>query len=351
MPETAAKQGDWSQLKRQADHSTGYAQGLQLRSGLYAISRLLQDKEAVAYFSDGSIRGQWRPSGDIQSDDIGAPSGESIPRVAQAYFDAIIQQLSRNGWEFKKSFTNEESMEPVATEISTLGQDIDATLDDVSQWTPAQLASAILQADVESDMPKLREMILVAEDTGFAVGQSNQLAPWLLSFAERHRDSNDPQDEAAVWSAIRTGASMLTPDAAGSLRLLLEPGHSIETSLVTVKMLGRIFEAQPPTDVDQHMDLAAEVRQIADSLLNRYAITISQSAAMVHLAIYALVAMADGNTQGVVETVRGLGVAWFTRRTTRKLRELRDTWASRPTPVSDGPRGILDNALQTLEQD
>ena len=49
---------------------------------------------------------------------------------------------------------------------------------------------------------------------------------------------------------------------------------------MTVKMLGRIFEAQPPADVDQYPELAAEVRQIAESLLNRYAIASSQSAAM-----------------------------------------------------------------------
>lgn len=349
MPEPAAVQRNWPQPKRQADHSTGYAQGLQLRSGLYAISRLLQDEEAVAYFSDGSIRGQWRPSGDPQSDDIDAPSGRLTPEMARVVIDALKQHDL--AWESEETFADEEPVEPAVTERPAIGQDIDTTLDDVSQWTPDQLASAILQADVESDMPKLREMILAAEDTGFTVDQSNQLAPWLLNFAERHRDSNDPQDEAAVWSAIRTGASMLTPDAADGLRLLLEPGHSIETSLVTVKMLGRIFEAQPPAEVDQHEGLTTEVRQIADSLLNRYAITVSQSAAMAHLAIYALVAMADSNTQGVVEAVRGLGVAWFTRRMTRKLRELRDTWASRPTPVSDGPRGILDNALQTLERD
>lgn len=223
-----------------------------------------------------------------------------------------------------------------------INQNIDATPSDISQWTPAQLASEILQANAESDMPKLREMILVAEDTNFTVDQSDRLAPWLLSFAERYRDGSDPQDEAAVWSAIRTGASMLTPNSADDLCLLLEPGRSIETSLVVMKMLGRIFEAQPPTEVDQYRNLAAKVRQIADSLLRCGDV-------MAYLAIYALAAMASSGTQEVVEMVLEIDMTWLTRRITHKLRELRDIWASRRVPVADGPRKILDNALRTLE--
>ena len=114
-------------------------------------------------------------------------------------------------------------------------------------------------------------------------------------------------------------------------------------------MLGRIFEAQPPTDVDQHVALAGEARQIAESLLNRYAITVSQSAAMAHLAIYALAAMASSETYRIVEIAQGLGAAWFTRRTHRKLGELRDNWASSSVAVTDGPRGLLDGAIRMLE--
>jgi len=142
---------------------------------------------------------------------------------------------------------------------------------------------------------------------------------------------------------------MLTPDDTNGLRSLLEPGHSIETSLVTVKMLGRIFEAQPPAEVDEHKELANEVCQIAKSLLNRYAITVSQSAAMAQLAIYALAAMASSETQQIVETVQQLGVTWFTQQTLRELCELRSIWSSRPVPVADRPQKLLDRVIQTLE--
>jgi hypothetical protein len=247
-----------------------------------------------------------------------------------------------------KSFTDEGLTEPAAVETPLCAYPIDRIPEETSPWTAALLTSEILKPDAESNPQRLREMILTAENTGFTVDQSSLLAPWFLDFAKRRRDSDDPRDEAVVWAAIRTGASMLTPDQAHSLRPLLEPGHSIETSLVAVKMLGRIFEAQPPTDKDQHPALAIDVDQIAESLLNRYAITVSKSAAMAHLAIYALAAMASSQIHRVLDVAKGLGAVWFTRRAYRKLCELRRIWALRASPVPDGPRTLLDRAIETL---
>jgi len=352
MTDSATKDMAWLQPKRQSKHFMEYVLGLPTRIGAYRIVHLAQD-QAVAYLPEGRIRGLWTPSTDIQSDDIDTPSVKLIFEGLNdaAIIDVLTQYLGEQfyrAWESEESFTDEESMGSVAVERQVGDQDLDIATDDFSQWTSAQLASEILQAKTESDMPQLRKMILIAEDTDFTADQSSQLAPWFLNFAERHRDSSDPQDEAAVWSAIRTGASMLAPDAADGLCPLLQPGHSIETSLVAVKMLGRIFEAQPPTDVDQHIALAGEVRQIAESLLNRYAITVSQSAAMAHLAIYALAAMGSSEIHRMVEIVQGLGAAWFTRRAHRKLSELRNIWASRSATVSDEPRALLDRVIKTF---
>jgi hypothetical protein len=141
---------------------------------------------------------------------------------------------------------------------------------------------------------------------------------------------------------------MLTPDAAAPLRSLLQPGHSIETSLVAVKMLGRIFEAQPPTDVDQHNDLANEVSQIAESLLNRHVIAVIQSAAKAHLAIYALAAMGSSATERMIEIAQGLNAVWFTKRTLHKLTELRDVWATRANNVPERPLALLEQVIEKL---
>ena len=319
--------------------------------GRYQIDHLTRE-EAVAYFPHGRIRGIWTSNRDSQSDYTNAISTRSIPKEIKEVFDLLITNVKIKSvnlhWKSKYISNVEEPIESVAV-TEQVEQETDTTADDISQWPSDQLASTIMQSAAETDMPRLRDMILTAEDTGFTVEQSEQLAPWLLNFAVRCRDNDDPQDEAAVWSAIRTGASMLPPQAANLLLPLLKPGHSIETSLVTVKMLGRIFEAQPPAEVDEYQNLANEALRIAESLLNRYAITVSQSAAMAQLAIYALAAMASSETQRVVETVQQLSVTWFTQQMLRELRELRTNWLSRPVPVADRPRQLLDRVILTLE--
>ncbi len=350
MSEAQAEPIRYSEILRSA-----FLLGKDIFWGWHQIEDLAQDQVIIRINRDSRIdtyRGlHVGTDEDSQSDDIDTTQILLRSEELSAFLDIVTQHFKelRSAWEVGASFADEDSALSVAVEEQVGGQAVDATTDDVLQLTSDQIASAILDPEAKADMLRLREMILIAEDTGFTVEQSKQLAPWLLSFAERNRDSSDPQDEAAVWSAIRTGASMLTPNDTDGLRTLLEPGHSIETSLVTVKMLGRIFEAQPPAEVDEHQELAHEVCQIAKSLLNRYVITVSQSAAMAQLAIYTLAAMASSETQQIVETVQQLGVTWFAQQTLRELCELRSIWSSRPVSVADQPQELLDRVIQTLE--
>ena len=339
-----------SQLQptQQRRHSGIYKAELIKGYGYYQYYIPAQD-QIIAYIKGMKICGTFKKRGDSQSDYTYAPLIQLRSEKVQTLIYDLVEKHSYLEFEPEESFTVDEPIQYVTVMEQADEQETDTTTDDISQWPSDQLASAIMDTKAKCDMLRLREMILIAEDTGFTVAQSEQLAPWLLSFAERYRDSSDPQDEAAVWSAIRTGASMLTPDDTDGLRPLLEPGHSIETSLVTVKMLGRIFEAQPPAEVDEHQELAHEVCQIAKSLLNRYVITVSQSAAMAQLAIYTLAAMASSKTQQIVETVKQLGVTWFTQQTLHEFRELRSIWSSRPVPVADRPQKLLDRVIQTLE--
>lgn len=194
-----------------------------------------------------------------------------------------------------------------------------------------QLADELLASN---EPVRLRELILLAEDTAFTPEQSGDLSPRLLDIAMRLRDGNDPLDTPVVWSAIRTGASMLRPQEADRLLPLLEQGHPVETSRVALKMLGRIFEAQPPKAADQYTRLADAVCEIADPLLNHYTITSSRSAAiMVQLSVYALAAMASNDTLRITGTIRELGVSWFTQQTSHDLRELQKHWSGRPLTV------------------
>jgi hypothetical protein len=198
--------------------------------------------------------------------------------------------------------------------------------EDITQWDSAQLTKAILQAD-KSNMSRVREMIFQAEDTDFTIEESAQLSPWLLNFAEKHlylRYDGSDYDHA-INSAIRTGASMLFPKDASNLLPLLQPGCC--TTLVAMKMMGRIFEAQPPTDIDQHIDLANDILQI----LNRHVIATQSSsevppAAYTILTIRAIITMGGSSTiDRIVEIIQGYD-AWAIKRLYHKLNELREVW-------------------------
>ena len=143
---------------------------------------------------------------------------------------------------------------------------------------------------------------------------------------------------------------MLRPDNADCLLPLLEPGYSIETSMVAVKMLGRIFAAQPPTQVDEHQSLANEIFQMAESFLNRYAIASSdQNAAMAQLAIYALAAMASSRIDEVVKKVRELNIPWFTQQTLQELCNLASMWESHAVTSAEQPQKLLNSVIQAIE--
>lgn len=327
--------------------------------GLYQYCIYAQDQGYID-FPSGRISGRFTPNpADSQSDYTGATFDKFIDTDIETVYDSILQYIEKQHeeqylktkfsdltWVSEYSSKIEEQIEHVVATAQTAEVD---TTDDVSQLTSDQLTLAILDPDAESDMPHLRDMIFIAEDTDFSIEESETLAPWLLSFAERFRDSDDPQDEAPIWSAIRTGASMLRPDVANCLCPLLEPGHPIETSMVAVKMLGRIFAAQPAAEVDEYQDLANEAFEIADSLLNRHAIESSQTAAKAQLAIYALAAMASSKIDDVVKKVQELNTPWFTRQILHELGELASTWAGRAVPIADPPKNLLDKIIQALK--
>ncbi len=322
--------------------------------GWFSIDKLSQDERVVRFSHGTIIRGLDVSGQDSQSEAGTLLSTIDADRVDYLLRDALsvyIGNVSGSGW------VTAEPVEAIESSADRAELRVEQEAEDELEIahaeelyrSPDRLASEILEGDAETDLLRLRELVLLAEDTDFSPEQSAQLAPRLLDLAVRYRDSNDQQDAPGVFSAIRTGASMLCPNEASRLLPLLEPGHPIETSLVALKMLGRIFEAQPPERPDQHTDLAGEVRGIAKSLLNRYAIASSQSAAMAQLAVCTLAAMASNETLHIVRAVRRIGVSWFSQQTARELRELQSSWDARSLPVAPEVLELLERTMNELQ--
>ncbi len=188
----------------------------------------------------------------------------------------------------------------------------------------------------EEDGKSLYEMVLKAEDTGFTSGQNMALCPVLLDFALSHRESQDAAIiEPTCLSAIRTGMSMIDVSA-GMLHSkhdnvwriidLLQSSHPTNTTLVTAKMLGRIFEAQLPDRLDQHKDIPNILCYIIKSLMNEYVLSSSESAAMALCSVYALVAIGSTNSIEVIDNIRKMDIKWFKNRMHHKLCGLLKKW-------------------------
>ena len=321
--------------------------------GLYNIEDIAQDQVIIRIVRGSKIdmyRGLHVATEKDSQSDYTYPTSR-FPELNE-YLRIAEQSVSKKiyfDWEPDSKFIDDYFDLQAELEEQIDVQIDDTITDDISQWSSDELTVAILNPHKESDLPHLREMIMIAEDTSFTPKQSKQLAPWFINFANKYCDSNDPQNEAPVLSAIRTGASMLRPHKANLLIPLLEPGHSIETSLVTIKMIGRIFEAQPPTEIDKYKDLVDKVYPAADIVRNPFSITISKSAALAQLAIYALSAMASSKTLEITKFVKQSGITWFIQQTLYDLRELKIIWLNHNVSIASQSYKLLGKIIKTLE--
>jgi len=204
------------------------------------------------------------------------------------------------------------------------------------------------------DIREIQDLIFKAEDSQFSKEQSRVLSEKLLLFAIKFRNSYDVQHKEMIHSAVRTGLSMLDHDSfegcSHLLLSLLQPGYAVETFPVAVKMIGRIFEAQPPVEIDHYLLVSLNVSGIAKLFTNCYSVTISQNAANAYLSTKALAAMASSKVYDVMQDVARMRVDWYERRVRRGLCELRDAWNEKSTGVSPDVLKFIEGCLVTLEQ-
>ena len=178
------------------------------------------------------------------------------------------------------------------------------------EWATEKFYQQILDIVNSEDKYNVpEEMIHQIEDTDFTVEQSEVVSPWLIEFALENRDKHDSEDVSdlffSVSSAIRTGASMLYPNQVERLFPLLEAGHIVDTSLVTVKMISRIFEAQPPSTVGEHEVVAEKIYEIINSMLNDSLANMSHiDIALIQLGITALVGMGSKKVYQILERIK-----------------------------------------------
>lgn len=211
----------------------------------------------------------------------------------------------------------------------------------------------IINSENKYDVSEI--MIHQIEDTGFTVEQSEVVSPWLLGYALENRDKHDSDDVPSLFlsvsSAIRTGASMLYPDQVERLFPLLEAGHSIDTSLVTVKMISRIFEAQPPSIIGEYEIVAEKMCGIVDSMLNDSPNhLLHRDVAVIQLCIIALVGMGSEKVYQILERFKGRE-EWAKSYILHNIKELRAAWQKRENPISSQMDEFINETIEFFEKE
>lgn len=196
-----------------------------------------------------------------------------------------------------------------------------------------QLVERLLKLDAQKDWDVLKQDVLQAHDSFFTKEQSEQIGPRLLEIAKYRCDSNKDEDRAVTYAAIRRGASMLLPDQAHLLVPFFRYGLPIETPIVAMKMLGRIFEAHPPKSVDEYLTLTVKVSCVASEMLKQDVIQRerdgSDGAPLAMLSICALAAMGSSNLLNIIGVAKELEQSWFNKQVARDLIDLKNRWNGR----------------------
>lgn len=185
----------------------------------------------------------------------------------------------------------------------------------------------------ESDPDRRRLLIFHTEDVHFSEPQREDLAPLLLDFIERNRDSNNRLDVVATASAIRRYVSVLRVEDLGKVIPLLRPRDGVtaspENQLEILKMLARTYEVLPPSHENPEPDLAKEVFRVAEAHLNPYVFEGDMHAAIALHACLALAGMASPEALEAYSQTRDLPFVWFRNLVRRETQKMENLWETK----------------------
>lgn len=189
----------------------------------------------------------------------------------------------------------------------------------------------VLLGDAAADHQEHRQAVLHAEVLSFDAASLPTLKQHLLQFIEAHRDSNDPEVQIAVASAIRKVIAEASADDLNAVAVLLEPGSrsslSLELELEVVKMIVRKLTANPSIVSALEPSLADQLNELACAYLNDRLFGREKYPAVAMNAILALVVMGSPHVNEFARQLGTLRTDWFKtmlrRRATKIAAEVR----------------------------
>ena len=172
----------------------------------------------------------------------------------------------------------------------------------------------------------------------------------LLGVAKRLMSSTRAADERVVWSALRTATSLMPTDEVKRLGSFLGPPSPVDTRLVALRCVTRIFEPAPPQPKDYPQELANRIAELADKFLDPDLLIPGEHAAIAIHAVTALVALCDPRAEAAVQQVVQLKCDWVARLIRQELQRLLSSWeTSEADGVSQRPADHVGKLLGELQ--
>ena len=194
-------------------------------------------------------------------------------------------------------------------------------------------------------------LVYAAENVHFeAPSQQAAVCDRLREVALKLRESSKAGTEHVVWSAMRRFASLLPAERAADLLEFLNRKGAVDTRMVALQSIARLFENAPPSDIAALEPLTERVAEYADKFLDPDVFAGGENSAIARNAVLALAALGSLRVVDSVQRVNALGRRWLSRQVQRQLEELLDGWRRHDATSQDTPAfEVVSNALAALQ--
>lgn len=223
-------------------------------------------------------------------------------------------------------------LQTLQNKAARLDERIEALHEGLTQ-DPVFLAPYVVSALEEQNLPQewLDALVFAAEELQFRGAYlryrlKNRLHRLALQLKDEETDGSR---ERVVWSALRTWMSMIELEELPHLAPFLKRGKAVDTRLVVLKGLPRIFADTPPSQA--YPALADRAAELAIAYLHPDVLTPGPNSAMAQAAIHALAVLGDERTADILDQLLALDKLWLTQQLGLKLQETLDVWTASGT--------------------
>ncbi len=212
------------------------------------------------------------------------------------------------------------------------GAAVEARIEALSAWvaSDAREAGAFIAGELakKDHSAAWRDaLVFAAEDAEFPTPELQAaVCRQLRAIALELRLDRRPGVEQVVWSALRRYGSLIESGAIHEMLPLLEPTGYVDTRLLALGCIARVFETRPPREASAFQELKDRAFAIADKLLDPDVFTSGEISAIAIQAVVVLSILGDARALECAAKAKALKREWVLRKLRRRLEAISQDW-------------------------